>query len=90
MECQIMRSKLVPAILAVSLALGGAAFASTKSEGTIKAFDTANQTITLEDGTVYKLPTNFSEMGLHVGEKVSLVWDQTGEIRQATSVTVMK
>ena len=90
MECQTMRSKLVPVILATSLALGGAAFASTTTEGTIKGFDTANQTITLEDGTVYKLPSNFSEMGLKVGEKVSLVWDMNGEMRQATTVTVMK
>jgi hypothetical protein len=85
-----MRSKLVPAVLALSLAMGGAAFASTTTQGTVKAIDMTAHTLTLDNGTVYQLPAGFSNPSLKVGEKVSVVWDMKGSTHEATAVTIVK
>ncbi|MEZ5886555.1 MAG: DUF1344 domain-containing protein [Paracoccaceae bacterium] len=85
-----MRFSALPLALAISVGMAGVSFASTTSEGTIKAMDMAKHTITLADGTVYYLPANFKDPGLKVGEKVSVVWDMKGTDHDATAVTIVK
>ena len=83
-----MLSKLIPAVLAASLGLAGAAFAATTTQGTIKAFDMAKLTLTLQDGTVYTLPAGFKDPGFKVGEKVAVTWDMMGANHEATDVKI--
>lgn len=44
------------------------------ASGTIKAMDTKAMTVTLQDGTLYMLPTGFKLDGFKTGEKVTLTW----------------
>lgn len=86
-----MRFHVLPAVVATSLLMTGAAFAAaTTTTGTIKSMDMTAHSITLEDGTVYMLPLGFKDPGLKVGEKVSVVWDMVGQAHDATAVTIVK
>jgi hypothetical protein len=85
-----MRFQLLPAILTLSLAAGSAAFAATKTEGTVKSFDIKAQTLTLSDGTTYMLPKGFKDPGLKVGEKVAVMWDMQKNMHEASAVTITK
>lgn len=85
-----MRSILFPAALILAVASGSFAFASTTTEGTIKAIDMKTNQITLSDGTIYMLPAGFKDATLKVGEKVSIAWDLKGKVNEATAVTVVK
>ena len=85
-----MRSFLLPAALILTVASGSLAFASTMTEGTIKAIDLKTHEVTLSDGTVYMLPAGFKDAALKVGEKVSIAWDLKGKVNEATAVTVVQ
>ncbi len=85
-----MRIRLLPAILTLSLAASGAAFAATTTQGVIKSFDMKAHTLTLADGTTYKLPATFKDPGLKVGEKVSVAWVMQNKMHEANSVTIVK
>ncbi len=86
-----MRFQILPVLVAASLAMTGAAYAAaTTTVGTIKAIDMTAHSITLEDGTVYMLPSGFKDPGLKVGEKISIVWDMVGTAHDATAVTMVK
>ncbi len=85
-----MRNFLIPATLAVGLGLSGAAFAATTSTGTVKAVDVAKHMLTLDDGTVYMLPTKFKDPGLKPGEKVSVSWNMVKSDHEAKSVKIIK
>tara|TARA_R110001606_G_scaffold295750_1_gene443585 strand:+ start:274 stop:540 length:267 start_codon:yes stop_codon:yes gene_type:complete len=87
-----MRKMLVPAILAASLGLAGAAFAAaaTTTVGTIKAMDAKAHTLSLDNGMTYSLPTNLKVPDLKVGQKVSVTWDKVGTKDQASAVTIVK
>jgi hypothetical protein len=85
-----MRSYLLPALVAGGLALSGAAYAATTTEGVVKAFDIAKHSLTLADGSVYQLPATFTDPGLKVGAKVAVVWDMMGTTHEASKVTIAK
>lgn len=85
-----MRTTILPAILAASLAMAGAAYASTTTVGVVKSFDLTAHTVTLEDGAMYHLPTNFTDPGLKIGERVSVIWNKVGTMDNATAVTIVK
>lgn len=85
-----MRVILAPAVLAAALALAPVAFAAQSAAGSIKALDMTTHTLTLDNGTVYYLPTTFKDPGLKVGEKVSIQWDMKDGKHQAQSVTITK
>ncbi len=85
-----MRSFILPAALILSVASGSFAFASTTTEGVIKAIDMKTNQITLADGTVYMLPLGFKDASIKVGEKVSIVWDLKGKVNEAATVTAVK
>ncbi|WP_172293923.1 DUF1344 domain-containing protein [Pseudoruegeria sp. HB172150] len=83
-----MRKFLMPAIVAASVVMSGAAFATTTTVGTIKSLDMAKRSLTLENGISYTLPPNFQDPGLKVGERVSVVWDMNEHAHEATSVKI--
>ena len=85
-----MWSYLLPLVLMASVGAADMAFASTTTDGTIKALDMKAHTITLSDGTVYHLPADFKDPGLKVGEKVAVVWTMQGSQHDASAVTVVK
>ena len=85
-----MRSRLLPALLAASLSLAGAAYASTSTTGQIKALDMTAHTVTLSDGTVFQMPAGYKDPGLKVGDKVAIVWEMKGKAHEASSITRQK
>lgn len=85
-----MRNVLLPAALAGLMVAAPMAMAGTTTDGTIKAIDHTAMTITLDSGTVYKLPPGFQDPGLKVGEKVAVVWDMVNSAHQAEKVTLLK
>jgi Cu/Ag efflux protein CusF len=83
-----MKRILLPAVLVASVGLSGLAMAAPATTmGTIKSIDAAAKTLTLNDGTLYGLPTGFDLSKLKVGEKVSVVWEMAGGKHAANSVT---
>lgn len=86
-----MRSYVLPLALALSVGLAGAAMAkSTTTTGIVKAFDAKTHSLTLEDGTVYKLSSKFKDPGLKAGEKVSVLWTMKGKDHDASKVKIVK
>jgi len=85
-----MRFKFVPALVAISLAFAGAAYASTTTNGQIKAIDQSAHTLTLADGTVYQLPSGFNAAAFKAGDKVAVIWNMKGSMHEASSVTLQK
>lgn len=85
-----MRALIVPAITAAFLATSTLAFAAEMATGTVRSFDLTTHTLTLDNGTVYSLPTSFKDPGLKVGEKVSISWEMKDGKHMADSVTIQK
>lgn len=83
-----MRSFLIPAALIASVMATGA-FAADAT-GAIKAIDAKAMTVTLEDGSVYKLPASVKADSLKVGEKVMIAYDKKGTDNEASAVTAAK
>lgn len=69
-----MRHLTVPAALAAMLTAAAPAFAAHVAAGRIKAFDLKAGTLTLADGTTYRLPKPFKDPGLKPGATVELSW----------------
>ncbi|MFZ5709087.1 MAG: DUF1344 domain-containing protein [Pseudomonadota bacterium] len=83
-----MRNLLIPATLALSVGLSGAAFAATAPDvGAIKAIDAKAGSITLVDGKTFMLPKGFKVNTLKVGEKVSVKWELQNGKNVASAVT---
>lgn len=55
---------------------------------TVKSFDLKTHTLTLANGISYKLPTNFRDPGIKVGQKVTVKWHMNGPAYDATSVSL--
>ena len=87
-----MKRHLLPAILAGTLALSGAAFAAsmTTTEGIVKSIDMSAHTLTLSDGSVYKLPANFKNADVKAGAKVNVTWEMMGVSKEASDVSIAK
>ncbi len=91
-----MRTHILPLVIVAAFSAAAAAYAAETTTGTIKSVDMNAHMLTLEDGTIYTLPGAFTDPGLKVGEKVSVVWDKTNnagnsnEMRDVVSVTVVK
>jgi len=84
-----MRSYLLPLALSLSFAAAGA-MAATTTNGVIKSMDAKAHTVTLADGSVYVLPKTIKAGSMKVGEKVAIIWNQKGNAKDATKVTVVK
>ena len=83
-----MRSTIFSAVVALGLAVAGAAFAEpTDTSGTITAIDTAAMTVTLDDGTVYSFPEAVALDGLTVGDAVTITWEAVGDKNEASGIS---
>ena len=72
-----MRNLFAPIALVAAVAFSGAAFAAaTEVTGVIKAIAAKAETVTLYNGTVYKLPKGYKMDGFKAGEKVTLKADK--------------
>lgn len=85
-----MRALLVPAALAAFFGASLIAFAAQTTTGTVKDIDLKAKTLTLSDGTVYKLPGKFKNPGIKNGEEVQLSWDMKAGNHVATKVKIIK
>jgi hypothetical protein len=73
------------ALLIASAAMVATAYAG-QIQGTVKAFDEATKTVTLEDGSAYTLAAGVMPTGITAGAKVQVTFDDTS--KAATAVTV--
>jgi hypothetical protein len=55
-------------------------------EGKITAIDENNQTLKLEDGSVYKLPGEFDYSVLEKDMQVTIIFDVSGEDKMVTDI----
>ena len=85
-----MRAILIPTALAAAILTTPVAFAAQYATGAIKALDLKAHTLTLNDGTIYRLPAKFKNPGLKVGEKIQVSWDMLKGQHVATTVTIVK
>lgn len=85
-----MRALFASAIIASSLALAPAAFAATQSvTGTVKSYH-SGQSLTLANGDMFLLPSNFKDPGIKTGGKVKVAYEKTGKKLQAEMVTIIR
>lgn len=84
-----MRKLLVAAAAASLLSIATAANAEEMT-GKIAGIDAAAGTITLEDGTVIKLPAAVDSASLKVGSDVKVTFDQKGEAGAPTTATMVE
>ena len=82
-----MNRFVIPATVALVLATSSLAFAD-QSAGTVKAIDTKAMTLTLQDGTTYYLPKNFSNPALKTGEKVQVTWIMQDNKHMASAIVI--
>ncbi|CAN7191861.1 DUF1344 domain-containing protein [Pararhizobium sp. LjRoot255] len=82
-----MRALLTSLTIISAISLSSAAFAANTTTGTIRALDAKAMTLTLKNGTSYRLPAGFKDPGLKVGEKVTVAYEMIGKKHQATAVT---
>ena len=73
------------AALMLSTIVSTSAFAA-EAEGTIKAVDRDNLTITLENGKSYKLPGEFDVEAIKEGMQVLLAYDKVGDQNMITDM----
>ena len=82
-----MKSVLVSAALAASLAIGSVAFASTEYElGTIKAIDPVAHTVTTDAGKVFTFPATIDLSAFKVGEVVRINFTPDGNMLDGTAI----
>jgi hypothetical protein len=55
-------------------------------EGKIAAIDENNQTLKLEDGSVYKLPGEFDYSVIEKDMQVTIIYDVSGEEKTVTDI----
>lgn len=59
---------------------------ANNAEGIIKSVDEAANTLTLNDGVVYKLPGEFDYSAIHEGMRVLLFYDTDNSGRYVTDI----
>lgn len=85
-----MRALFAPAALAAFISVVPLAMAAQMATGNVKAFDAKSHMLTLNDGTVYRLPAGFKDPGLKVGSKVQVSWDMHDGKHSASKVTIVR
>ncbi len=83
-----MRKLMIAAGAALMLAGSTMAALAAEANGKIQSIDATAGTVTLEDGTSYKLPAQFDAASLQVGQDVTITYDQGSDgSMDATAVT---
>ena len=86
-----MRKLILPLVLVASFGAPSLALAAvTTTDGVIKSIDAKTMTLTLGDGSSYKLPAYLKLADLKAGEKVKVTWDKLGGVNEATKVEIVK
>jgi len=78
----------ITAIAAFLCAGLSAAALADSADGTITRLDENDNTVTLDNGKVYKLPGEFDYSDFHVGQKVSLFYDSDPSGSYVTDIEV--
>ena len=82
---------IAAALVAASLTgIAGAAYAAAASAtatGTIRELNAVKKTVTLDNGATYDLAKGVSLASLKVGEKVKVIYSQSGKMMDATAIT---
>ena len=81
-----MKKLVVPSMAAMIVALVSSANAATAT-GTIKSLDTAKDTIALNDGTVYSVPSTMKIAQFKVGEKVTVTYQKQNGKMEVSGLT---
>jgi Cu/Ag efflux protein CusF len=81
-----MRKFMVAAGAAALLAASTFGALGAEATGAIKSIDMTAKTVTLEDGTIYVLPTGFDTASVKVGDKVKITFDEADGKMTATEV----
>ena len=85
-----MRVVLASLTAATILVSSMTAFAAnTMTTGVIKSFDAKQNSLILNDGTVYSLPKGFKDPGLKAGKKVELSWHMQNTKHAADTVKIL-
>ncbi len=71
-----MKKLLIAVSAATLLAASSLASLAEEVSGTIQTVDMAAMTVTLDDGSTYRLPTDFDAASLQVGAKVKIMFDK--------------
>jgi hypothetical protein len=75
-----MKKLVIPAVAATLVAFVSSANAASAT-GTIKSIDTAKDTVVLNDGSVYSVPSTVKLVQFKVGEKVTVTYqNQNGKM----------
>lgn len=85
-----MRKLLVAAAAASLLSIATTAAYAEEMSGKIASIDAAAGTITLEDGSVIKLPASVDSASLTVGSDVKVTYDQKGADGAPTAATAVE
>ena len=79
---QIMLSALAAATI-----LGAANLAyAAEATGTIKSIDMSKHTVTLDNGSTYDVAKDVQVIGMRIGERVTLTYQQSGKAMDATAI----
>ena len=79
---QIMLSALAAATILGATNLAYAAEAT----GTIKSIDMSKHTVTLDNGSTYDVAKDVQVIGMRIGERVTLTYQQSGKAMDATAI----
>lgn len=82
---RIVTGMLYAGVLAIGLALSGAASAA-EDEGKITGVNVEKLTITLDNGNTYKLSGEFDVESLEIGTEVVLAYDTIDGEKQVTDL----
>ena len=85
-----MRVLLSNLAIVTVLATPALALAAQTATGTVKDYNKASMSLTLNDGTTFQLPKGFHDPGLKAGEKVSVSFDMSGKNHEAKTVKILR
>ena len=81
-------SHWIIAVLLSGLGSGVEAASDKTTTGTVLALDPARCTVTLDDKSAYQFGAHCDLSKLKIGEKMVIIWRQSGDLRQAVQIFV--
>ena len=73
--------------LAAATILGATNLAyAAEATGTIKSIDMSKHTVTLDNGSTYDVAKDVQVIGMRIGERVTLTYQQSGKAMDATAI----
>jgi hypothetical protein len=83
-----MRKLMIAAGAAAMLAASTISSYAAEATGTVQSIDPVAGTVTLADGSVFKLPAQFDAAMIQVGADVTIIYDEGADgAMEATAVT---